>query len=100
MQLGDSIASGEGTLYGYTYDQGSEEWTGGNIDAKWPPPYPDCHVSPDAYGNAVAKAFGASFTQFACTGATFDVGHRRGRGLRRHHVPTGASSGTGPRSRI
>ncbi len=74
VQLGDSIASGEGTLYGYTYDQSTKEWTGGNIDAKWPPPYPDCHVSPDAYGNAVAKAFGASFAQFACSGATFDVG--------------------------
>jgi lysophospholipase L1-like esterase len=74
VQLGDSIASGEGTLYGYTYDQKSREWTGGDLNAKWPLPYPDCHVSPDAYGNKVAKAFGASFSQFACTGASFDVG--------------------------
>jgi len=74
VQLGDSIASGEGTLYGYTYDTSSQEWTGGNIDAPWPPPYPLCHDSPDAYGNVVARNFGATFTQFACTGATFAAG--------------------------
>ena len=74
MQLGDSIASGEGTLYGYTYNKDSDTWTGGDINAKWPPPYPDCHVSPDAYGNKVATSFGATFHQFACTGATFAEG--------------------------
>ncbi len=74
VQLGDSIASGEGTLYGYTYDDKTDSWTGGNVDAKWPPPYPDCHVSPDAYGNKVAASFGAAFHQFACTGATFAQG--------------------------
>jgi lysophospholipase L1-like esterase len=74
VQLGDSIASGEGTLYGYAYDTSSREWTGGDLNAKWPPPYPECHVSPDAYGNKVASAFGATFTQFACTGASFDLG--------------------------
>ena len=40
----------------------------------WPEPYPKCHHSPDAYGNRVAAAFGARFTQFACTGAQFDNG--------------------------
>jgi lysophospholipase L1-like esterase len=74
VQLGDSIASGEGTLYGYTYDQESAEWTGGDINHKWPLPYPLCHVSPDAYGNKVASSFGATFNQFACTGATFEQG--------------------------
>jgi hypothetical protein len=74
VQLGDSIASGEGTLYGYTYDPHSMEWTGGNIDAPWPPPYPDCHDSPDAYGQLVATKIGAAFHQFACTGATFADG--------------------------
>ena len=74
VQLGDSIASGEGTLYGYTWDASSKEWTGGDIDHQWPPPYPDCHVSQDAYGNAVAEYFGATLTQFACTGATFADG--------------------------
>ena len=74
VQLGDSIASGEGTLYGYTWDATSKEWTGGNVDYQWPPPYPDCHVSQDAYGNAVAEYFGATLTQFACSGATFADG--------------------------
>jgi lysophospholipase L1-like esterase len=74
VQLGDSIASGEGTLYGYTWDPTTQEWTGGNVDAPWPPPYPDCHVSPAAYGNAVAEFFGATLHQFACSGATFANG--------------------------
>ena len=34
VQLGDSVASGEGTLYGYRYDAATQTWTGGNIDAK------------------------------------------------------------------
>jgi GDSL-like Lipase/Acylhydrolase family len=74
VQLGDSVAAGEGTLYGYRYDAATREWTGGNLDAAWPPPYPDCHDSPDAYGNHVAERFGAAFQQFACTGATFESG--------------------------
>lgn len=74
VQLGDSVASGEGTLYGYQWDSASQEWIDGNIDATWPPPYPDCHDSPDAYGNRVAVYFGATFHQFACTGATFTNG--------------------------
>lgn len=74
VQLGDSIASGEGTLYGYTYDASTKEWSGGNLDAPWPPPYPGCHDSPDAYGEHVAASFGATFHQFACTGATFASG--------------------------
>ena len=71
VQLGDSIASGEGTLYGYTYDAKKKEWVGGDVDVKWPGPYPDCHVSPDAYGNHVAAFFHSTLSQFACTGASF-----------------------------
>ena len=74
VQLGDSIASGEGTLYGYRYDAHTQEWTGGDISVKWPGPYPLCHDSPDAYGNIVAGYFDADFHQFACTGATFAAG--------------------------
>jgi hypothetical protein len=74
VQLGDSIAAGEGTLYGYRYDPSTEVWTGGDLDAKWPGPYPDCHDSPDAYGAVVARRLRARFHQFACTGATFDNG--------------------------
>ena len=74
VQLGDSVASGEGTLYGYQWDSAGQDWIDGNIDATWPPPYPDCHDSPDAYGNDVAGYFGATFHQYACTGATFANG--------------------------
>ena len=75
MQLGDSIASGEGTLYGYTYDSRSAgPGRAATSTSPWPPPYPHCHDSPDAYGNHVAAYFGATFTQFACTGATFANG--------------------------
>ncbi len=74
VQLGDSVASGEGTLYGYRYDPATQRWTGGNINATWPGPYPDCHVSPDAYGNVVAASLHARFTTFACTGAQYVKG--------------------------
>jgi lysophospholipase L1-like esterase len=74
VQLGDSVAAGEGTLYGYRWDQASRRWIGGDLDATWPDPYPDCHHSPDAYGEHVAASLGARFTQFACTGAQFDNG--------------------------
>jgi len=74
VQLGDSIASGEGTLYGYTYDRSTQTWTGGNVNVTWPGPYPLCHDSPDAYGELVAAHLKAKLTQFACTGAAFDDG--------------------------
>jgi len=73
-QLGDSLASGEGTLYGYTYAAASQTWTGGNLNATWPGPYPLCHDSPDSYGTLVAGHFSSAFAQFACTGATFTNG--------------------------
>jgi lysophospholipase L1-like esterase len=74
VQLGDSIASGEGTLYGYQYDAQNQTWMGGNVSVTWPGPYPDCHVSPDAYGNAVARSLQGTFTTFACTGASYANG--------------------------
>ncbi len=74
VQLGDSVASGEGTLYGYRYDEATRRWSGGNVDVAWPGPYPECHVSPDAYGNLVAKSLQAKFTTFACTGASYQNG--------------------------
>lgn len=73
-QLGDSVAAGEGTLYGYTYDGSTRTWTGGNVDAKWPGPYPLCHDSPEAYGQLLATTYDAKFSQFACTGSTFTNG--------------------------
>jgi lysophospholipase L1-like esterase len=74
VQLGDSVASGEGTLYGYRYDTAMQRWTGGNLDATWPGPYPGCHVSPDAYGTVVARNLNARFSTFACTGAQYENG--------------------------
>ena len=74
VQLGDSVASGEGTLYGYRYDSATQTWEGGNIDAKWPGPYPLCHDSPDAYGELLASTYKAQLSQFACTGASFTNG--------------------------
>ncbi len=74
VQMGDSIASGEGTLYGYTYTVAKQEWTGGVTDPTWTGPYQTCHDSHYAYGQVVASYVGATFTQFACSGATFDNG--------------------------
>jgi len=74
VQLGDSIAAGEGTYYGYKYLHG--RWTGGNLDVKWDPPYKGCHDSKDAYVHHVAAQFHPTpaVAQFACTGATFANG--------------------------
>jgi len=72
--MGDSVASGEGTLYGYRYDPASQRWVGGNLNVIWPGPYPHCHDSPDAYGTVVAKALHARLAQFACSGSSFESG--------------------------
>ena len=74
VQLGDSVPSGEGTLYGYKYDRATRTWIGGNLAATWPGPYPKCHDSPAAYGNVVARKVSGTLAQFACSGATFDNG--------------------------
>ena len=76
VQLGDSIASGEGTLYGFTFDTSTGKWVGpANANPTWAGPYQDCHQSADAYGKVLAATYPkATFTQLACTGATFDKG--------------------------
>ena len=76
VQLGDSIASGEGTLYGFTFNSATGKWVGpANPNPTWAGPYQDCHQSADAYGHVLAATYPkASFTQLACTGATFDKG--------------------------
>jgi len=73
-QLGDSIASGEGTLYGYTYNSETQRWDGpATPNPAWIGQYPLCHDSPDAYGVKVAEALNATapLSQFACTGASY-----------------------------
>lgn len=74
MQLGDSVASGEGTLYGYRYNSKRGRWTGGNLNVRWPGRYPLCHDSPYAYGQVVARALRARLFQFACSGASYKAG--------------------------
>ena len=106
VQLGDSIASGEGTLYQAPNPQSPngqlyfcKSWSDPSSDCysylygyyngywkNWPstspgtwtpsgsPTYPECHQSPDAYGEIVAHAYNAKFTQLACTGASYLTG--------------------------
>jgi hypothetical protein len=73
--LGDSIASGEGINYGYTYYTGfPNHWIGGTDNPTWAGKYPLCHQSLQAYGDLVATAFDADLNTFACTGSTYDNG--------------------------
>lgn len=73
--LGDSIASGEGINYGYTYYTGfPNEWTGGTDNPVWQGAYQLCHDSALAYGDVLAPQIGATLTKFACTGSTYDNG--------------------------
>jgi hypothetical protein len=106
VQLGDSIASGEGTLYqapnsqkpngqlffcktssdpssacySYLYGYYNGYWKNwpSTSPGTWTPAgssaYPECHQSPDAYGQIVAAAYDARFTQLACTGASYLAG--------------------------
>ncbi len=75
--IGDSIASGEGINYGYTYYNGSyfpHEWYGGVDYPTWQGDYQLCHDSVQAYGDVLASMIGATLTKFACTGSTYDNG--------------------------
>ena len=75
--LGDSIASGEGINYGYTYyysDYFPAHWEGGVVNPQWQGDYQLCHDSASAYGDILAPMIGATLTKFACTGSTYDNG--------------------------
>ena len=75
VQLGDSVAAGEGTLYGFTWDPVNLQWNPPtDPNPTWSGPYPECHQSPYAYGNVIAADLNANFTNFACTGATYAAG--------------------------
>jgi hypothetical protein len=73
VSVGDSIASGEGIAYGYTYDNAppTPHWVGGTPNPTWTGPYPQCHQTTAAYGAVVAQARQARFTNLACTGSTY-----------------------------
>ncbi len=75
--LGDSIASGEGINYGYTYyysDFFPGHWEGGIVNPQWQGDYQLCHDSVYAYGDVLAPLIGATLTKFACTGSTYENG--------------------------
>lgn len=73
--LGDSIASGEGINYGFTYDPQTGTWDGPRRpDPTWEGRHQDCHRSRRAYGDVVAADLGASLTKLACSGASYANG--------------------------
>jgi hypothetical protein len=76
VEMGDSIAAGEGTLDGFTYSGGASTglWSGGVANAPGQGPYPECHDSPFAYGQVLSGALGANFVNLACTGASYAHG--------------------------
>ncbi|HEY1635836.1 MAG TPA: SGNH/GDSL hydrolase family protein [Acidimicrobiales bacterium] len=76
VSIGDSIASGEGIAYGYTYDNAppTPHWVGGTPNPTWAGPYQQCHQTTAAYGNVVAQARHARFINLACTGSTYADG--------------------------
>jgi hypothetical protein len=75
VQLGDSIASGEGIKYGFTYSSSTATWTIGNPDPTWDGPYQNCHQTLNqAYSYYVNAGIYGNLTNFACTGATYLAG--------------------------
>jgi lysophospholipase L1-like esterase len=77
--LGDSVASGEGINYGYTYYHNNfsnyiSHWRGGTDEPVWDGDNPLCHNSNSAYGNLLADELGVKFAKFACIGATYHNG--------------------------
>jgi lysophospholipase L1-like esterase len=76
VQLGDSIASGEGINYGFSFDTRTGKWDEqANRNPTWEGQYQACHQSKEAYGQQLADALPkAKFAQLACTGSTFDKG--------------------------
>ena len=80
VQLGDSVASGEGTLYGLTYNTTERIWNPPAVD--WPVWYGEhqqCHSSEYAYAFVVSKmlqnqGWDNRLTTFACSGASYKNG--------------------------
>ncbi len=87
VEIGDSVAAGEGTLYGYDYDSTTGLWTGVDSSPTWAGSYQACHQAPYAYGQVVSSALGANFVNLACTGASYYNGIR---------LPEGTTTATSP----
>jgi lysophospholipase L1-like esterase len=71
VQLGDSIAAGEGIAYGYLYNPVTHTWGSAVSNPNWETTDPACHRTPDAYGALVTADLGGKFTQLSCTGASY-----------------------------
>ena len=76
VSIGDSIASGEGIAYGYTYDsaQPGPHWVGGVPNPTWSGPNQQCHQTTAAFGNVVAQDRKAKYLNLACSGSTYTNG--------------------------
>ncbi len=77
VEMGDSIAAGEGTLDGFFYSPANGEtglWSGGVANAPGFGPYPECHDSGYAYGQLLSAALRTNFVTLACTGASYAEG--------------------------
>ncbi len=77
VEMGDSIAAGEGTLDGFFYSPTNGAtglWSGGVANAPGFGPYPECHDSGYAYGQLLSAALRTNFVTLACTGASYAEG--------------------------
>jgi lysophospholipase L1-like esterase len=74
VQLGDSIAAGEGINYGFTYDNTTGRWTKGVDNPVWAGDYQLCHQSASAFSTFVGYGTYGKVTNFACTGGTYAHG--------------------------
>ncbi len=77
VEMGDSIAAGEGALDGFFYSPANGEtglWSGGVANAPGFGSYPECHDSGYAYGQLLSAALRTNFVTLACTGASYAEG--------------------------
>lgn len=81
VSFGDSVASGAGLNYGFTWNatggfwRQPQTWTPTWFDpAGWVPPAPLCEQSTAAYANVLAEQLQASLFKFACSGSTYGNG--------------------------
>ncbi len=77
VEMGDSIAAGEGALDGFFYSPANGEtglWSGGVANAPGLGSYPECHDSGYAYGQLLSAALRTNFVTLACTGASYAEG--------------------------
>ncbi len=74
LALGDSVAAGEGTNYGFHWVPSGQDGTwvqSGPSDPSWDTTFvpDDCHQGPAAHPRVLAAELGLALTHLACTGA-------------------------------